>query len=520
MFRFNFSAIAMLFSGIFLSTTIIAYSDNPPSSPPASNDASAGSSTASSPSKPEKRPAPPPAPPQSAFDSSPAKSTDAEQSTAPTSAQVQPDSKPAANHTYPPQMLPDAMPDVPAWAGKDKDEPFDVKKFLESRAAPPDNAAPLYFLAFADIDFVMDFVYPPDQWQERLPQVKALGEDVYKIISDDKFKSGNVPLSEIEHVLKAAKQVQEKIDKAQQKNKCVFITGMRIDSKLPHLGAAGQICDLEMLQVYHASKNGNLEELEQAISRTFRLANDICPRGCLTALFVSIDLEKCILEAIKEFILDQKYLTTKECDRLINLLIEQQRESIPFFQETLRVDYIMGRNTIEDLKQGRMTLEDLRKSLPQYSNEYFTDLSNYFQHVDWQAEITAYNQGYSSLLGMADRPYYEIIPDRFEAEVLPKLRNNNVHFIWMFFSSFQKVMDERAKRQAKLSSTLCMIAVRKYELTHGKPPPYLSTAIAGTALKEIPVDPFTGKPMRYESDNKGFKILYGSDQQNPSGTGN
>ena len=48
-------------------------------------------------------------------------------------------------------MLPDATTDIPAWAGKDKDEPFDVKKFLESRAAPADNAAPLYFEAMAEI---------------------------------------------------------------------------------------------------------------------------------------------------------------------------------------------------------------------------------------------------------------------------------------------------------------------------------------------------------------------------------
>jgi hypothetical protein len=52
-------------------------------------------------------------------------------------------------------MLPGGEPGVPAWAGQDKDEPFDVKQFLESRAAPEENAAPLYFAAMAEISVGM-----------------------------------------------------------------------------------------------------------------------------------------------------------------------------------------------------------------------------------------------------------------------------------------------------------------------------------------------------------------------------
>ncbi len=514
MFRFNFSECVMLFAGIFLASGFIGCSDNSP----APNDTAAESMPASTPSRPVKRPAPPPPPPSSAFESSPAQSSDAGQAATPVAEKVQPTAKSAAKRTYPPQVLPDAMTDIPAWAGKDKDEPFDVKKFLESRTAPPDNAAPLYFEAMAEIGPKMAFVYPPDQWHERLPKVKALAEDVFAQLT--KLNNGSLTLTELERVLKDAKPVQEKIDKAQQKNKCIFITGMRTDSQLPHLTVAGQICDLEVLQIYHSGKSGNTQESEQAISRTLRLARDVCPRGCLVALSVSIDLEQCILKAINEYILAKQNLTTKECDHLMDLLIKQQRESIPYLQEALRMDYILGRNTINDLQQGHFTFDDLRKSLPQYSDKYFNELSNYFQHINWQDEISSYNQGYASLLGMADRPYYEIIPNRFETEFLPKLRVKNVHLVWIYFSSVKHVLDGRVKEQANLASTMCTIAVRKYEITHGNPPPNLSTAIPGTALKEIPVDPYSGKPMRYESNGKTFKILYGSEQKNSGESGN
>jgi hypothetical protein len=512
MSRFNFTASAMLFVGIAL---VIGFSGCSESSTPAPNETAVASAPAASP--PMKRPAPPPPPPSSAFDSSPVKTTDAGQSSAATAAQPQPDSKPAANRTYPPQMLPDATTDIPAWVGKDKDEPFDVKKFLESRAAPADNAAPLYFEAMAEISPKVDFVYPPDQWEERFPKVKALAEDKSRLFV--KLKDGPVDLSELESILKRAEVVQEKIDKAQKLNKCVFITGMRIDSKLLHLNSAGQICDLEILQIYHASKNDNFPESEQAIKRTFRLAHDICPRGCLNSLWVAIDLESCILGAIKDFTFTQK-LTANDYDRLIDMLIEQQQGSIPALKEALRMNYIMGRNTIEDIRERRLTLDDLRKIFTNNPDEFFVTLGNYLQHVDWSSEITTYNQVYSSLLGMADQPYYEIMPDRYETEVVSKLRNKNSLLINWLISNFPKTLDARVTEQANLCSTLCIVTVRKYSLPHGKPPPYLSTAIAGTALKEIPVDPFTGKSMRYESDGKGFKILYGSEPKNPYESGN
>jgi hypothetical protein len=39
--------------------------------------------------------------------------------------------------------------DIPDWAGERTDEPFDVRAFIENRAAPADNTAPLYVEALS-----------------------------------------------------------------------------------------------------------------------------------------------------------------------------------------------------------------------------------------------------------------------------------------------------------------------------------------------------------------------------------
>jgi len=104
-----------------------------------------------------------------------------------------------------PQMLPDADPGIPAWAGQQADEPFDVRKYLESRVAPPDNAASLYFAALAEVSTDM-YRYPPvPGWpwdaDKVPPQVKAVAGSRVQEAGVEQLRAGAVPLVEIERFL-------------------------------------------------------------------------------------------------------------------------------------------------------------------------------------------------------------------------------------------------------------------------------------------------------------------------------
>ena len=99
-------------------------------------------------------------------------------------------------------MLRDGGPKVPTWAGQQKDEPFDVKQFLESRAAPADNAAPLYFAALAELGPDM-YAGPgaPAWWPWRAPappRVGSLGQSIGKLSNADQLRAGAFPLAEVE----------------------------------------------------------------------------------------------------------------------------------------------------------------------------------------------------------------------------------------------------------------------------------------------------------------------------------
>ncbi len=390
-----------------------------------------------------------------------------------------------------PQMLPDATLDIPAWAGKDKDEPFDVKKFLESRAAPPDNAAPLYFWAFADVSSEMDFVYPPDQWQARLPQVQTLQNDISNLVDDEKLKAGSIPITEIERVLKDAQPALDKIDQAQQKKRCVFFTGMRVESILSHLQAARQIARLEVLQIYHARAKDDFAEAEQAITRTLRLARDLRPRGLFVSQLVSFAVEGITLEAITDYTLTQRSLTPEQCDQLLALLADRERLLKPSLTEGLKMEYIMLRNTLNDLQTGRFKRDVFVKS---YGGTQLTE--ERFKQINWRKEISALNRIFAKLLAIAAKPYDKSAIDEFDKKEVPKLKADKTMLTELLLPAISAIAQTRM--QARLAGTQCLIAVRRYILVHDELPADLTTAVTEAGLKEIPLDPFDNKPMRYK----------------------
>jgi len=52
-----------------------------------------------------------------------------------------------------------------------------------------------------------------------------------------------------------------------------------------------------------------------------------------------------------------------------------------------------------------------------------------------------------------------------------------------------------------LQATRTILALRAYQLTHGKLPPDLS-ALVPEFLNEVPIDDFDGQPLRYSPERK------------------
>ena len=415
-----------------------------------------------------------------------------------------------------PQMMWDAEPDVPAWAGQRKDEPFDVKQFLESRAAPPDNAAPLYFAALAELgpEMYASNLPPGHAWPWHWPSpphVRALAVSIDGACDAEKLRSGAVPPAEVERLLAAAGPGLTWIDEAQQKPRCVFITG----SMLPHIQPSRVFARLATIQLHHARTKGDFDEAEQAIRRTLRLARDVRPRGFMVTQAVSISMDGILLSGIGDFTLSQPGLKPSDCDRLLALLAEHQQQSLPLAEEGLRLEYVTMRNEIEALRDGRRSPRELAQlvgdNTPALKDR---DLAN----LDWEMEAAACNRVFAACLAVAARPYHEILSGRLTEKPNADLRAEKAVLIRLVAPAWDALLPAAARHQAQLAGTQCLVAVRRFELAHGTPPADLETAVREANMTSVPIDPYSGQPMRYRVvDGKPRVYSLGPDQKDDGG---
>jgi hypothetical protein len=404
------------------------------------------------------------------------------------------------------QILPNADIVIPAWAGQQPSEPFPVRQFLESRVAPADNAAPLCLAALAEISPGMYVSNPPASWPwdgKQVPeQVRKVDNAIAELCDNDKLLQGAVSEAAIESLSADSQTAIKKLDEAQQKPRCVFGAGIRIDSLLLHAHSARGFARLACIQLYHARAKGNFDEAEQAIRRTLRLSRDLRPGGALVTQLVSITMDAMVLTGIADFTLSQKGLTAKDCDRLLALLSEHERDAVSAAEEGLRMEYVMSRNTMALLQTGRMPSSPLLHVPPQ---------------VNWPAEIAACDMAFADVLALAAKPYDRAQTEGWDKREVAKVKSQNAVLTARFLCD-EPCLVAFTRERARLAGVECLTAVRRYALTHGSLPDNLEVATREAGLKAVPTDPFSGGPMQYKViDGKPVVYSVGKDQKDDGG---
>jgi hypothetical protein len=418
--------------------------------------------------------------------------------------------------------------EAPAWAGKRRDEPFDVKGFLASRSAPTDNAAPLYLAALKPICGAID-------GGDKTPLEKEIAElgDV------EKLAAGAIAPKRIDDVLARAAPILAQIDVAQARPNCVFVTGLYADSTMPHVLGFLTLSRLYALQLAQATGTGDFKQAEAAVGRSLRLARDLTPRGSGVCQLAAIAIESTILSGIQRLMLTDSRLTAVQIDRLLELLQAHRRQMPRRVEEGLKIDFITSRNSIEDLRSGRLTIDEIGEFLS--GNESDDDPPPGPPNFNWGAEIAACNELYSQALVAARKPTYraakvdklgeelarrEMEARRFTAmfSSMPRpakavLRSQAPSFTCVFFASPAPVFIEANFRaEAGLAGTQVLLALRRYQIVHGKLPPNLKTPAAECLLKTVPVDPFDGEPLRFATvDGKPTVYSVGKDLKDDGG---
>jgi len=104
------------------------------------------------------------------------------------------------------------------------------------------------------------------------------------------------------------------------------------------------------------------------------------------------------------------------------------------------------------------------------------------------------------------------LKDVERAEAMAKLeadlRGKRVSMITrMIMPATMKVNDSSLRVQAHLRSTLAAVAVERYRIQHDAWPKSLDDVVKAGLLKEVPPDPYDGKPLRFKRTPIGV-IVY------------
>jgi hypothetical protein len=411
-----------------------------------------------------------------------------------------------------PQMLPGVDEAIPAWVGQQPNEPFAVRQFLESRKAPADNAASLYFAALAEVSSSMYLPNAPPAWpwnaNNTPEQVRKLENTIEQLCDHDKLVQGAVPAAEIEAALAAAQPAIKKLDEAQQKPLCLFVTGLRIDSLFPHGQAARAFARLGSIRLYRARLKGSSDEAEQAIRHTLRLSRDLRLGGSFIIQLISITMDSMVLTDIADFTLTQPGLTAKDCDRVLALLTEHERDAVSCADEGIRVEYVTCRNTMDALQQKRMS-----------PLVFGPNAERFLSQVNWPAEIDAINNAFASAIPLAAARYDAARLEQWAAAETAKAKTQNALITQQFLPAIAPCLGAAARHQAQLAGVECLAVVRRYALTHGSLPDNLDVAAREAGLKAVPTDPYSGGPMHYKVIG-GKPVVYsvGKDGKDDGGT--
>lgn len=118
---------------------------------------------------------------------------------------------------------------------------------------------------------------------------------------------------------------------------------------------------------------------------------------------------------------------------------------------------------------------------------------------------------------LARRPYYETRASLRERERKIAERPWYAYFSKLLMGNLEAAFMKEAQLEATLLAARTGLACRLYKSRTGSYPESLGALVPGI-LKDVPVDPFTGRPLVYRRDGEGF-IVYslGSNQKDDGG---
>jgi hypothetical protein len=195
----------------------------------------------------------------------------------------------------------------------------------------------------------------------------------------------------------------------------------------------------------------------------------------------------------------RSHLTPRDLKDYIRQLDQDPADAGAAFAETMKVEYQVCVGTIEAMRQGKMIDPETGKPYP-HPSRLLPVLNPSKTRALFATEFNA-------LVKAAPLHFNEAkLPQLFtqRPNILSLILSGNLMGqVWfqMMVPAVDTALAKKSQGDAQLQATRIILALRAYELTHGKLPADLN-ALVPEFLFEVPADDFDGQPLHYSPEKK------------------
>jgi hypothetical protein len=377
--------------------------------------------------------------------------------------------------------------------------PFDVAAFF---AAPPPelNAAPLYLDALFELGPEMAACFPDDAETARRKEIaerrKRSFDSLYIAFTKNPTSVSGKAIDDLVAELEPALC---KVEEAQRRPRCQFQTGYEYSSLLPHAETAARLARLLVMKTRRCLDRGDVETPLHDLGIVLRLARDLRPRGpAICQLVADLLVVFCTRDIIPPMLASPNF-GARQARRLLDMLVRHEAESLNSFEEGIKGEYVLLRKFLGELvKDPRRTRERFRDDPAQ--KEKLGDLmfdaaieslepstiSRVNARLDaFYRDVLAFKDG-----PIARWPERQLDPHRID-DGSPYGR-----IVITMMSSIRMPAESQARVRAAVRANECLMALKLWREHATKPPTDLEAVVKAAGLPRVPVDPYSGKPLR------------------------
>lgn len=404
--------------------------------------------------------------------------------------------------------------------GIESGAPFDVARFL-AMPPPSRNAAPLYLDALSEFGAATSACFPAGAEQRRRREAADNRMRRYQQLTSAIEKApGSVSPASIDEVIGLYGAGFRKLAAAQRRESCVFDGGFGMASLLPHVQDARQVARIASLRVRRDIEKDDINAALRDVETVLRLARDLKPRGFLISQVTSAAIVHIVGDQMITPILAAPSVRASHCEHLLRILADHESKSANSYVEGLRAEYLVSRVNLHDLIRdqkgvarwlGEMGIKsagpvvqafialvqapEAARSLPADADAIVARTTA----EELSRSVNELNAGFRAALALDGIPFAARL--RQIAAVKPRGGDDPlgrvVKALQPNVASLTTLSQAIARETAIVRGWECWSALRHSQLnSRGRTPRELSAAIKAAGLKNVPIDPYDGKPMR------------------------